>query len=101
MCPRHPQIKRVMKKGVREDRADHTPLRGTTGSLDLNTLLIHHRRRQPSLDVQQRPWARHVSAHGPQQELVVDVVEQALDIELKNPVIFPATLARYPDSVEG
>jgi len=40
-------------------------------------------------------------ADSTQQQCMVDVVEQALDIEFKNSVVFPATLARYPDSVEG
>jgi hypothetical protein len=32
--------------------------------------------------------------NGPQQKLMVNVVEQALDVELQYPVVFPAPLSR-------
>jgi hypothetical protein len=31
---------------------------------------------------------------------MVDVVEQTLDIELQEPIIFPASLTRYPDGIK-
>jgi hypothetical protein len=37
---------------------------------------------------------------GPQQELVVNVVEQTSDIELQYPVVLPAPLSRNPYSVQ-
>jgi hypothetical protein len=36
----------------------------------------------------------------PQQKFVINIVEQTFDIELQNPVIFPAALTRDPDGIE-
>jgi len=80
--PCHPEIERVMLEQVCQYRADDTPLRGSTRSLSLHTIIVFHWRRQPSFDVKQRPFARHVLPDGPQQELVVNVVEQTFDVEL-------------------
>jgi len=48
----------------------------TAASLNPLALLIHHRRFEPSLDIQQRPFARYVFPDSPHQQRVVDVVEQ-------------------------
>ena len=82
MCPRHPEIERVVQKRICQDWADHAALRRTAVSLNSGSIFLHHRRFQPSFDVQQRPFTRHVFPDGPQQKLVVDVVEQALDVKL-------------------
>ena len=71
-----------MHEEVGQDRADHTTLRGATASPDQAIIFLLHRRRQPAFDVQQCPCARHMFPDGPQQERVVDVVEQPLDVEL-------------------
>jgi hypothetical protein len=34
------------------------------------------------------------------KQIMGDVVEQAFNIKLKNPVIFPAPLPGYPDSIQ-
>jgi hypothetical protein len=36
----------------------------------------------------------------PHQQRVVNVVKQALDVKLQNPVVFPATRARHADGIE-
>jgi hypothetical protein len=79
---------------------DHTPLGRTPASLDPLSRLIHHRRFEPSLNVQQRPLARYVFPDGPHQQRVVDVVKQAFDVKLQNPVVFPATLTRHSHGIE-
>src|SRR6478736_2906403 len=82
MRPRHPKIERVMQEQVRQNRADNTTLRGATLSLSLRAVFMLHGRRQPSFDVEQRPFAFHMLPDSPQQKFVVDVVKQALDVEL-------------------
>ena len=82
MCPRHPEIERVVEKNVRQNWANHTPLGRTAVSLNCVSIFLHHRRLEPSFDVQQRPLTRHMFPNGPQQKLMVNVVEQALDVEL-------------------
>src|SRR5262245_43590627 len=77
MRPRYPEIERVMHEQVRQNRTDHTTLRRAAASLDYRSIFLHHRRCQPSFDVEQRPLARHVFPDSPQQERVVDIVELA------------------------
>lgn len=38
---------------------------------------------------------------GPQQKLVVDIVEQSLDVELQNPIVLPAPLSRHAYGIES
>ena len=85
MHPCHPEIERVMQEQVCQNRADDTPLRGSTRSLSLHTIIVFHWRRQPSFDIKQRPFARHVLPDGPQQELVVNVVEQTFECRTLEP----------------
>jgi hypothetical protein len=70
-----------MQEQVCQNRADDAPLRGATRSLGLRTIIVFHWRRQPSFDVEQRPFARHVLPDSPQQKFVVNVVEQTFDVE--------------------
>src|SRR3981081_1731586 len=100
MCPCDPEVERVMHEQIREKWADYTTLRGTTRTLHPRSILEFHRRRQPSFDVEQRPFALHVLPDSPQQELVINIVEQTFDIELQNPVVSPAALTRYTDGIE-
>ena len=90
----------VVHEQIRQNRADHTTLRGYRGFVQTVSHVPFHRRRQPSFDVEQRPLARHVFADSPEQKFMVDVVEQSFDVELYNPVIFPASLARDADGIE-
>ena len=80
MGPCHPQVERVVHEQIRQNLTDHTTLRSAAGSCSPRPVLLFRRRRQPSFDVEQRPLARHVLADGPQHELVIDVVEQALKL---------------------
>ena len=60
VCPRHPEIERVMEENVRQNWADHTTLRCAAVSLDCGSIFLLHWRSQPSSDVQQRPLTRHM-----------------------------------------
>ena len=35
-----------------------------------------------------------------QQKFMVDVIKQTLDIKLKNPIVSPASLTRYPNGIK-
>src|SRR5215831_4579822 len=80
--PRHPEIERVMQEQVRQNWADNTTLRGATLSLSLRTVFAFHGRRQPSFDVEQRPFACYMLPNSPQQKFVVHIVKQTFDVEL-------------------
>jgi hypothetical protein len=52
---------------------------GATLSLSLRTVFVFHGRRQPSFDVEQRPFACHMLPNSPQQKFVVDIVKGSGD----------------------
>ena len=51
-------------------------------------------------DVEKHPRAIRVLAHRPHQQIRIDAVEEALDVEIKNPVTTPASLPRHADRIE-
>src|SRR5215472_9947065 len=57
LCPRHPDIERVVKKEICQNWADHAALWRAAVPLHRGSILLHHRRLEPSLDVQQGPFA--------------------------------------------
>ncbi len=59
-----------------------TALRRAAASLDSGPIFLHHGCLEPSFDVQQHPLTCHMFPNGPQQKVVVDVIEQAFDVEL-------------------
>src|ERR1700740_951107 len=101
VCPRYPEIECVMHKQIRKNRTDDTPLRGAARTLHFCPVLAFHWRLQPPFDVQQRPFALHVLSDSPQQEFVVDIVEQTFYVELENPIVSPATLTRDTYGIES
>ena len=90
-----------MHKQIRQNRTDDTPLRGAARTLNNRPILAFHWRPQPSFDVEQRPSALHVLSDSTQQEFVVNIIEQTFYIELKNPIVFPAALARDSYGIES
>src|SRR3954469_5079242 len=98
--PRHPEIERIVQEEICQYWADDTTLRCSTRSFHPRTILQDHRCRQPSFNVQDCPLALDVFLDSPRQERVVDVVEQAFDIELEYPILFPAALPRRSNGIE-
>src|SRR3974390_2238822 len=73
-------------------RSDHPTLGRPFCSLHPCAVLLLERRLQPSFDMEKEPWFLSVPPHRFHQKLEVNVVEQALDVKLQNPVILPASL---------
>ena len=94
MIPRHPDVEGIMQEQVRQDRADHPTLWRSSLPDDEAALRRLRRCLQPSLDVHQHPRAVGVLAHRPHQQFRLDAVKEGLDIEIKNPVMTPASLPR-------
>jgi hypothetical protein len=55
-----------------------------------------HRGFQPSFDVEKHPFAIGMFPYRPHQKLMVDAVKETLDVEVKNPVVSPASLTCNP-----
>ena len=98
MRPRHPAVEGVVQEEIGKYRADHATLRGAARPR-YEFPVFFHRRCQPSLDVEHRPFALHVPSHRFHEQIVRQVVEQSFDVEFQNPVISPTSLARDADSV--
>jgi site-specific DNA recombinase len=67
---------------------DDTPIRHLYGCL------------QPSFDVQKHPRAIRVFADRTHQQIGIDAIEKALDIQIQNPRVTPASLPCHADRVE-
>src|SRR3954451_24320967 len=97
--PLHPEIERVAKKQVRQYGTDHSPLRGSSVSVNQAPVRQAPRRAQPPLKVEQHPWPVRVPPHGSHQEFPIDLVEEALDIKVDDPVIRPAPLLSFDEGI--
>jgi hypothetical protein len=53
VCPRHPEIERVVHEKIGHDGANHSALRRTAASLNRGPIFFHHGCLAPSCDVQQ------------------------------------------------
>ncbi len=76
--PLQPDVENVVQEKVGQKRADDPSLWRSTIPLHKTAILQHRRSRQPALDVEQHPWARRVLAHSPQEQLMIDAVEEPL-----------------------
>ncbi len=80
--------------------SDHAALRRSLGPFHQGSVAELKRRCQPASEIKPHPFARRMFLQRPQKQRVVDIVEQALDVELENPIVPPATLARHCDGVQ-
>ena len=54
---------------------------------------------QPALDVENDPLVLAVLLHRPYQQILRNLVEEALDVQIHDPVIAPASLSRLPHRI--
>jgi len=93
-----PGIECVVQKQVGQHRT-HDPLGSALMTFCQRAIGLLHRNLQPTLDVQQHPTTLAMETQGLHQKLVADVVEETSDVELDNPIVSPATLARYGNGI--
>lgn len=55
---------------------------------------------EPPLEIEENPRALRVLLHRPKHEFVVEIIEEAADVEVDDPGIPPASLPRTGDSIE-
>src|ERR1051325_7005359 len=95
--PRDPQIKRIVQKQIGQHWRHDTSLWCAFVALQDLSLRGLQRRSQPAFHVEQDPGLLIVLAQSPHQEAMIEIVEQASDVELYNPVIIPAAAAGDSD----
>src|SRR5215467_8506418 len=94
MCglSRHPRVERIVQEQVCKERADDPTLR-RSGCARHDAAVLHlHRRLQPALDVEQHPRAVRMMTDRLEQQLPIDTVEVAFDVDVEHPVVAPAAL---------
>jgi hypothetical protein len=85
-----------MQKEIRKQGTDHPSLRGPFIPMNQAAIFQLHRGLQPSFDVEKHPFAIGMFPCRPQQKLMVNIVKETLDVEVKNPVVSPAPLTCNP-----
>ena len=98
--PRHPQIKRIVQKQIRQDRRHDTSLRRALVALQDLTLRSLHWRFQPAFHVEQYPGFLTVLAQSRHQEAMVEIVEQPPNVELHDPVTVPTPTSGDGDRLQ-
>src|SRR5579872_101045 len=96
----HPDIERVVQKQIGQQGADHSSLRSAFLPLQQISLFILRRRFQPPLDVPYNPPLLRVFPDGLHHQTVIEIVEEALDVQVANPVVGPAHLPRLPHRIQ-
>jgi hypothetical protein len=98
--PLQPYIEHIVQKQISQKGANDAALWRSPFPRYKTAIIQRRGRLQPTFDVEQHPPAMRVLAHRTKQELPVDVVEEALDIEIENPVEAPATLTCDSDRID-
>ena len=85
------QIERVVKKEIRQNGTYNSPLRGPALSVNQGPIRHAHGRPKPPFKVEQNPLAFRMPTHRSHQEVPIDFIEEALDVEVEHPVVRPTT----------
>ena len=101
MFPLHPTVERIVKKEISQYRADNRTLRGSSISTDQGSVRHAHGCLEPSLNIQQHPFAVRVVAHGTHQKFPVKSVEETFDVEIQDPVPLPTSLPSHGQCIVG
>src|SRR4051812_14467737 len=81
-------------------RSDHPTLRRTCRTRDDTTILHLDRSPQPALNVEKPPRAVRMMTTRLEQQLPIDAVEVALDVDIEHPVKPPAALTGLPEGID-
>src|SRR2546426_439632 len=99
-APSHPHVEGVVQEQVSQERAYHPTLRRPRSSRHNATILHLHRSLQPALDVEQHPPTVRMTTDCLEQQLPIDAVEVAPDIDIEHPVVAPTPLARRAHGID-
>src|SRR5215471_10262625 len=100
MDPAHPVVECEMQKDIGQQRTDHSALRGPLRPPHQRSILQSGGSFEPPLEVEENPLALRVLSNRPKHQLVVEIIEEAADVEVNDPGIPPASLPRTGDSIE-
>src|SRR5437660_12531434 len=89
-----------MQEQIRQDRAYHPTCRGSCRTRHDATILHLYTSLQPALEVEKHPRAVRMFADRREQQLPINAVEIALDVDIEHPVVPPATLTSLPEGID-
>jgi len=89
-----------MQKQVRQQRTDNSALRRPFLRKFAGPIRHFNRGLKPPLDIQEHPLLFRMPAHRLHHQFMIDIIEKAFDVEIKYPVILPATLTRHPHRIQ-
>jgi hypothetical protein len=92
-------IKGVMQKQICQNRTDHSTLKGAHIPLNECAIVFVATALSTSVPQKQHPSTFAMVAQRSHQEFMIDMIKQPLDVELYNPVITPASLTRFGNSI--
>jgi hypothetical protein len=97
--PLHPLVQCIVQKQIGKQWTDHTSLRDPFPPVFQRAVGHLNWGFEPPLNVQQHPFTICVLPHSTHQKLMINRIEEASDIKIKHPMIFPAPLPGLSDSL--
>ena len=95
-----PVVECEVQEDIRQQRPDHSALRRPLRPRHLRSILQWGGSFEPPLDVAEHPRALRVLPPRPENQFVVEMIEEAADVQVNDPGIAPASLPRASAGVE-
>src|SRR5262245_55000556 len=87
--------------GICTPRADYYPTLRRARHVRHNAAVLHlHLSLQPALDVEQHPRTVRMLTDSLEHQLPIDAIEEALDVEIKHPVVAPTALTSRAHGID-
>src|SRR6266849_6718851 len=96
----HPVVEREVQKNIRHQRTHHTALRGPLRTRHQRPILQLGGSVEPPLEIEENPRAPRILPHRAKHQFVVEIIEEAADVQVYDPGITPASLPRGSDGIE-
>ena len=96
----HPVVEREVQEDIGQERARDAPLGRPRRARHQGSVVLLHRSGQPPLHIEQNPPAPRVLPDRSHDERVVEVVEEAADVQIDHPVVTPASLPGCRECVD-
>src|SRR3954468_17466952 len=95
----HPTVEGIMKKQICQHWTYYRPLRCSSVSRNQGSVRHAYRRLQPPFQAEKDPFAVGVPTHGQHQKTPIDLVEEALDVQIEHPIMIPTTASGHDQRV--
>src|SRR6266478_7943605 len=100
MNPAHPVVEREVQKNISHQRTDHSRVRGPLRPRHQRSVLPLGGSFEPPPEIEENPRALRVLPHGTKHQFVVEIIEEAANVQVIDPGIAPASLPRCSDGIE-